>query len=562
MQTFAIARRISVLAGCLTLIMTAVVPTRAQDVQDGDLFVGALKADPNQGGAIFRVRGTAVDLFCQPDAPKIWFVPGQILTDSHKRVVALVASPVQGENGLELIRCSTLGGEPEKLAFFQIDDSPPPPDWPLPFPGNIFFGVASGLHLTNSISVTAKDGFLPQVATGEVYTFLIPSLSDGQIELMRFFPDQGTWDIPQGGQPGAFFTQPPDMITGSLSRYYVQGGMLHRIREPLKVDVSGEVQGVDFKLSLSLFASDGELNNTIVDDTAVPNVDSGCDGRDGYPTDMPFTSAFSVMDGFYNVAYDSFNSGNLVAASNSGAVGTPFLTDIQETLFDDPNSKGAYFHDAYLGCGVVPRLIFTSLMPFSNPNPPYNTNVLTTQTGVKAMAASKNGLVGTQNFANRVVAIQGPNTVTEIAGGLNDASGIAAYPSAGGSSGITVMLRDDASAASLMTDPTGKRIGIDPQTQQFVNDFGADGFDSGPGNPRIFGIWQPAPGHFTVQTSGTGNPGYTVHVYSADLSQSQGQHIQQAGPTQASQRSYQDFILGSDGVVKFTCHFCPTKTAR
>ncbi len=62
-----------------------------------------------------------------------------------------------------------------------------------------------------------------------------------------------------------------------------------------------------------------------------------------------------------------------------------------------------------------------------------------------------------------------------------------------------------------------------------MNDFGVNGFDSGPGEPRFFAIKNPAAGTFAVQAVGTGDGSFAIHLYSADVNQTSGQHFVNIG---------------------------------
>jgi len=85
-----------------------------------------------------------------------------------------------------------------------------------------------------------------------------------------------------------------------------------------------------------------------------------------------------------------------------------------------------------------------------------------------------------------------------------------------------------------------------------VNDFGEDGFDSGPGEPRIFAINNPAPGDFSVQSVGTGDGPFTVHVYSIDLDKKfRDAHPQTSGITSPGSVRKHDFTLGSEARIAF-----------
>jgi len=71
-------------------------------------------------------------------------------------------------------------------------------------------------------------------------------------------------------------------------------------------------------------------------------------------------------------------------------------------------------------------------------------------------------------------------------------------------------------------------------------------FDSGPGEPRHLRINNPAPGDFSVQSVGTGDGPFTVHVYSIDLDKKFGTHIPHLRITSPGSVRKHDFTLGSE----------------
>jgi hypothetical protein len=170
-------------------------------------------------------------------------------------------------------------------------------------------------------------------------------------------------------------------------------------------------------------------------------------------------------------------------------------------------------------------------------------------------AVTPSGLVGTSPFSKGgVVFTISPGNSTDIATGVQGVGGIAAWPpnvSAGAT--LSVLIRIDSPVDVLVTDPNGKKLGM--QNGLPVNDFGGDGADTGAGtHPRFYAINHPVPGDYTVQSVGTGTGPYTVHVYAVDTSKPFGQHISSSGTAAPGALSSQNFTMDAGGGIAFTNH--------
>ena len=62
-----------------------------------------------------------------------------------------------------------------------------------------------------------------------------------------------------------------------------------------------------------------------------------------------------------------------------------------------------------------------------------------------------------------------------------------------------------------------------------MNDFGESGFDSGPGEPRFFGIRDSVPGDWGIEMIGTAEGPFAINVYGIDLDQSTGDRARMTG---------------------------------
>ena len=73
------------------------------------------------------------------------------------------------------------------------------------------------------------------------------------------------------------------------------------------------------------------------------------------------------------------------------------------------------------------------------------------------------------------------------------------------------------------------KLGSIRQTGLPVNDFGENGFDSGPAEPRFFGIRDSVPGDWDIELIGTGNGPFAINVYGIDLDESTGDRARMTG---------------------------------
>ena len=109
-------------------------------------------------------------------------------------------------------------------------------------------------------------------------------------------------------------------------------------------------------------------------------------------------------------------------------------------------------------------------------------------------------------------------------------SAVGSYPTySSPSTGLSVIIRVDSPVDVLLTAPDGRQIGVDPQTGLPVNDFGDSGFDSGPAEPRFFGIRDSVPGDWSIEMIGTADGPFAINVYGIDLDQSTGDRARMTG---------------------------------
>jgi Thrombospondin type 3 repeat len=328
----------------------------------------------------------------------------------------------------------------------------------------------------------------------------------------------------------------PAMYYQSGTTYAVGAGCFDRDKAPLKVHATGQVAGVGFDLRLSLFGSSGEFCGRVLDNLLGPHA-TACNNQP-VPGDG---SGWSVMDGFTNVVVDDHYG--ITLFSNSGATGSGGALSHFSTLpLDDPGNPANFFPNPFMGCASTPKVAYEAI-----PSPTGN------WWGLYGVASTPSGLYGTAHYAGTVFTIA-PMSASIIATGLEYPSGITAWPpniSAGGT--LSVLIRIDSPVDVLVTDASGRKIGV--QDGVPVNDFGDGGYDSGPGtHPRFLAISNAAPGDFAVRSVGTGTGPYTVHVYSIDPGKTNGRHILMSGTAFPGSVGKHDFTVVSGGGLSFTNH--------
>jgi hypothetical protein len=199
------------------------------------------------------------------------------------------------------------------------------------------------------------------------------------------------------------------------------------------------------------------------------------------------------------------------------------------------------FHEG-LGCSHQKKLDFTAwhyTLSDSDGTP----------RGVTRM--TPDGTAGTQNFLGRIVGVGPSQEVAILAEGLNNPNGIDVYPGfTPPLGGVAVFFQINSPVSVLITGPDGRRIGVDPNTSQFVNDYGDAGYDSNTNEPHIYGIRDPLPGDYTIATKGTGSGPYTISTFGANLGTDVITQASVAGDT--SPGSPSAHVLGVDGTGQVT----------
>jgi hypothetical protein len=549
-------------------IGTADAQVTVADLHDGDLFVGGAAAVDFTFGTltepgIYLIRNGATTKYCDSGFPGQ--VPFEAMMDREGRILFFNV-PTSNGNWV-MFRCAGPGKPLETIAQFATG-STLLPDIPEAFPGQRFTGsaeagagVLTGLHLEVE-NVAAIDGSGGQVKKRESYVFSLATRSldpSGKRirKILAYSPDDNSWsEVP--GIPPEITTNGSGPVSAfhSGTHYWAAGQSLFRSKTPLTIRASGKIGGTDFDLSLGLFGGAGLVTGLIEDDIQVTDIDGGCDPNlhPGITPLMPLNpnGTFSVMDGLKELAFDEYSGENLVFGTNQGANIGGLMGQVDELPFDDPSNDANFFMNPFLACKPVEKLKLKKLLGFSAsgetpPNCCYNINHL---------IGTPMGLVS-KDFARgqiqRIAVGTNKNLpVVATLGYLPDKGGLTVWPvKASPGATAAVVIRVDSPVDVLATDPNGKRIGMDTGTGQQVNDFGQDGFDSGPGEPRFFAIQNPAPGNFQLQSVGTGVGPFTIHVYHVSSEHEIIRHIAVTGTAEIGVAERHDFSLDAAGELQF-----------
>ncbi len=595
------------------------VTARANDLQSGDLLVGAGVPFGFGGignGAVLLVRNGNVSVFCESTAngndPSYFGVPIAVIADSQGNAVFLAEvgtglTPFAA--GTALLSCSGIGATPQMLGYFP-STSATAPAYPVPVipgvlpPGSTFVSngaeaqTASALHLIRLNTVSLTD-LAAGVTTQDAYSLAVAT-APGTAVAIRYRATDQIWEADTQAismTTGSVQISEIDAIEHSGATYSTNGDNIQKATDPLTVEASGTILGTSFSATLNLFGSANTFPPTPVGgqpaieyNTAIPQTPSGCTPP-APPLDnsMPTNSTGSLLipfvgAGIANILYDEFTGFGLIATTEYGPSGGPWLTNISEDLLDNPGDPTQYFQDGFANCQAVPFIPMSVPLPYFGVDPPPTGYALDAGPSYKP-ASSVNGPVGVQFSSTlpggtQVIGLAaGTNAPIVVTGaqltaaGFADAIGIGAYPngvSAG--TGLTVVLRVDSPVNILITDPNGKELGVDSLGDTH-NDFTGilvnsitggsenfnNGFDSGPGEPRFFAINNPVPGTYNVQSIGTGSGPYTVHVYSVNLANPVGRAISTSGTASVGSAGTENFTLDAAGNVAFTV--APTTTA-
>ena len=450
----------------------------------------------------------------------------------------------------------------ERLGVFHVGPQSVPSGYPDPFPDVKLLNTrgAYGLHLARTRSVIIDDDVddgKPRVVTQDAYILGLME-SDGLgaqtgAKTVAYATTTGQWTDSLPDPIFQPFNQSVDMASKGGALYSIDQNGLRCAVAPLEIKASGEIHAgggtLAFSATLQLFGAVRDVRGLAIDDSKIPNVPTGVSPDAPNPPrhDMPFDGGFSVMAGFQNLHFDP--SLGLVIGSNSGALGGPYITEVSEALIDDIpfNDVEHSFYHPFANFNVFQSLGVTRLFPPSEFTEPGTGEPYGVDPGGIVSDPDGGGLIGKQ--FSRLVRVSGDG-VEPVASLPHSIGGLAAYPtSAEAASGLSIVIRIDSPVDVLLTAPDGKQIGVDPLTSLPVNDFGAHGFDGGPGEPRFYAIENPAPGDWDVEIMGTGAGPFTITAYGIDLDQPVGSIARMMGTASIGSHGGATLKIQSDASV-------------
>ncbi|MEO8680596.1 MAG: FG-GAP-like repeat-containing protein [Vicinamibacterales bacterium] len=532
-------------------------------LKKGDLLVGQSYpvyetfGSPSVG-RIERVRNGVASVFCETPwdsgDPMFWDGPSELIVDLKGRVVFLAQ---RNDGGIRMLRCTRPGDPPELIADFARRAVDAPPTAALPFPRYGFADPStgyfhySGLHLATRKIVEANTGTSGsdlKVVDNETYNFqagFFELFTPGaQVKTFVYHPATGKWET--NGPAGVTYPNSPEtshMFYNGGTTYAVNSNIIRGVVDPFHIKAGLKI-GSEFSGSLDYMLGGGakEYASLMMNDANIPDVTLP-------PTLCGGALVPLVGGGFSSVGYmngvivDTWGSLGLIVTAQP-----PFLTNINEDMFK-ANGAAPTFPQPFNECLPTPEILFSAPLAYYSPSTGH-VNV------VDRVASTSLGIVGSRFWGNDIVKLPafGRDEVETVINNIWHPMGIAGFPAKiSPGYGVTLGISIQSPVNILMTDAQGRRIGMDLLTGQPVNDFGADGVDSGADTePRYFFVRDPAPGPYTVQTVGTGDGPYTVDVYSADTATGLSSRLTHTGTAAPGSIAVHDFALGADVRLAFT----------
>jgi hypothetical protein len=551
---------------------TAVSEVFVVDLQPGDLFVGN-GVDIGFGGiagVIYRIRNGQTSMFCESPRngadPDYWPAPGYITVDSKGRVAAMAHLPFP--NSYKMLRCNRAGAPAEKLGTFFGGFADPA--WPQPFPHRNLDRI-KGLHLERSKRIVIDDRVndgQPTLVKEEKYVFaggLDPTTNASDRHLYKVETDSLVWveeDLDPGetagGQqvPEMYFHSKMESVTlpflGGLnvpapvaSTYMAVGALVRRVFRPLELQVSATTRLGSFTFGARLFGGQLELFNRFAHDRNRGQEPTGCPPAGQFRT--TWTAGGRIrLDAFANVIFDK-NHGLVLKSDHGGLpawMGKVSEAHLNHDVTDDqPNM----FTNPINNCNTEPVVDYDSLTP------EYHVDSVTGEgMDPRRTAVGVDGIYATQPQTNRVIKLNpgvGISTVASVP--FVAGAGIGAYPpQVGKVHYTTVIIRIDSPVDVVVTDGHGRRLGA--IAGQAINEFGQWGYDSGPqSHPRFYVINHPQPGHYAVQSVGTGAGPFTVHAYSVNTITGVSRHLSTSGVAAPGATGKHDFTHDAGGAIAF-----------
>ncbi|HEU4521387.1 MAG TPA: hypothetical protein VFT12_05245, partial [Thermoanaerobaculia bacterium] len=528
-----------------------------KDLREGDIFVGSAKEINSFGarvGVIRRLRSGVSEVFCEStsqNSPYRWGNPENVIVDSEGRVVFLATISSGNSNfpHRALFACEYAGDMPRLLALY--------PGWaveqrpvgdPVHEPGALY-GAVNGLHLARTKAVVIDDNEndgLPQTVAEDSYVFAAnkydrSAAEYSRTEAVRYRSLARSSEPGPDIVPGSGGNRPPDMTNFGGSTYSARANRIGRTGNAFRFEASGSVVGIPFQFSLTLGAALRQIgephrtDNYLSDDLTKPDYDSGCRGTGDISSLMPSPKGgphigFTAIE---DLVVDPAFGGLVLTSSH---VGLPnYMLGVSQVWLDDNplNDNCCRFTRYELDCDVQHKIGYQGLDTI-----PRADRLVVAPDGILAIDWPS------------IIRIRAASSHEEVVATDRFAVGLAVWPPQKTEpSGNVVVVRVDSPVDVLLTDSAGRRIGVD-SAGVAVNDFGDVAFDSGAAShPRFYIIRDAAPGTYRVDSVGTGEGPFTIHVYSHDLSERYGDHVRTSGVATIGARRRHDFVLAPAGLT-------------
>jgi hypothetical protein len=420
--------------------------------------------------------------------------------------------------------------------------------YPQPL-GGVAVCHAQGLHMKQFQGIDLSTG---TALSSNLYVFAInKACGDGPFETIGYNPDSGQWlddlvDPVPTAMLGPHDGGQMDMINTGNYTFSVKNAGIRGVAEPLSLSFTVEgvlTGGLVFQRITDLGTGTGSTVPLLFDDPTVPNMDECSDATGGHPDDIPIGTPHNALGSLLGPSSDlvAWRDGGLLLQGGEGRAQAPNITNL--ALFNlipgDDNTSRA--HWGLAGCSHVNTLQNTPWRDLNDHFDPSGDS-----RAVRQMDPS--GRFGTHY--GRVIGVGPGEDVIVYADGLLNARGIDVYPPfVPGASGLAVFFRIDSPVDVLITAADGRRLGVDPATGLFVNDYGDAGYDSNTDEPHIYGIRDPMPGDFIIETKGTGDGPYHITTYGLNLATHEVRQASFTGTAAPGSESNHGFALDENGVV-------------
>lgn len=451
--------------------------------------------------------------------PTAWLVSNAFgwatdaMEDSQGRIV-FIAGAGNNVNSVALFRADPAIGTLERLQMLpyivMAGDT-------LPERGGAagYYGETQSLHLEKRFQMTLDDhtnNGIPQVGQEESYVFSIGASVGGQMRPMaiRWLVDRNAAE--QGIDVSAInIANGVAMAADGYTTYYGASNTVFKAGPQLEIDAHFSLGGLGtLNANLQITPSnDPVFNNDILDDTNVPNVTATCGNITD--TDVPMNGGGFA---YLTIGTLGMMGGSLYSTTNYAPAGTPYQFRIaRRNPFLNPYI--CQFYTAVTFAGGTPWLLGDTLgtTPDRGESSDGGSVLANADGNILSVSPGSVGILS-RNAAYRGRPLHWHAPAAPLAGGLARAQAV------GDTSLCALVVRVDSLVRLVVTDPLGKRIGVNA-ADSVVNDFGKSGLVSALGTsgwPKLVTIVGPEPGNYHVDFTGAAAGEYGSVAYIAETS--------------------------------------------